>query len=96
MSARVRELAEKQARLQQRCASQRATIAHEITGIEGRFGAFDRAAGLAQSALLHPAIIAAGLLALLTLGRVGGMRLLGRALLLGIAARRLIRAAKSL
>ena len=93
MSARVRELAEKQARLQQRCAQQRASIGTEINGIEGRFASLDRAAGLAQSALLHPLVIAAGFVALLTLGRVRGLHLLSRALLLGMAARRLLRAA---
>jgi len=95
VSARVRELAEKQARLQRRCAEQRANIGNEINGIEGRFRLLDRAAGLAQSALLHPVVIGAGLVALFTFGRVRGLRLLGRALLLGIAARRLIQAAKS-
>jgi len=96
VSARVRELAEKQARLQRRCAEQRASIGSEINGIEGRFRSLDRAAGLAQGALLHPVVIGAGLVALLTLGRVRGLRLLGRALLLSIAARRLIQAARGL
>jgi hypothetical protein len=96
MSARVRELTEKQEVLQRRCAAQRASVAREVAGIEARFAGLDRAAGFAQSALLHPAVIGAGMLALLMLGRARGVRLLGRALLLSMAARRLIGTLKRL
>ncbi len=47
-------------------------------------------AGLARSALLHPAVIVGGIVALLTIGRLRGMRLVGRLYLLSTAARRLV------
>ncbi len=96
MSDRVKELAERERRLQARCAAQRANIAHEVAAIEARFGAVDRMAGLARSALLHPAVIAGGIVALLTIGRLRGMRLIGRLYLLTTAARRLIQVVRVL
>ena len=90
MSDRARELAERQTELQLRCEMQRALVANEVAALEHRFESVDRAAGLARRVLLHPATIAAGVIALLTIGRVGGFRLLGRAILLGAAARRLL------
>lgn len=96
MSERVRELTERQRRLEARCAAQRRAIADEVRAVEERFGAFDRVAGLARSQLLRPAVVVAGVLALLMIGRVRGVRFIGRALLLGAAARRLLQAAKRL
>jgi hypothetical protein len=90
MSDRMRELAERQAELQLRCEMQRALVASEVAALEQRFEAVDRASRLARRVLLHPAVIIAGIVALLTIGRVGGFRLLGRAVLLGAAARRLL------
>lgn len=90
MSGRVNELAERERRLQERCAAQRASVAQEITAIAARFDAVDRVAGLARNALLHPAVLAGGFVALLTIGRVRGMRLVGRLYLLTTAARRLM------
>ena len=71
-------------------------FAHEVAAIEARFGAVDRMAGLARSALLHPAVIAGGIVALLTIGRLRGMRLIGRLYLLTTAARRLIQVVRVL
>ena len=96
MSGRVKELAERERRLQERCAAQRASIAHELAAIEARFEGVDRMAGLARSALLHPAVIAGGIVALLTIGRLRGMRLIGRLYLLTTAARRLIQVVRVL
>lgn len=96
MSERVHELAERQAELQLRCAVQRRAIAHEVQSIETRFDAVDRVVGTARGWLLNPAVIAAGTIALLMLGRVGGLRLLGRTVLLAAAARRLLQAVKNL
>ena len=96
MSDRVKELAERERLLQARCAAQRANIAYEVAAIEARFGAVDRMAGLARSALLHPAVIAGGIVALLTIGRLRGMRLIGRLYLLTTAARRLIQVVRVL
>ena len=95
MSDRARELAERQLWLQQRCAAQRATVALEVAAIEARFTTVDRTVGLARKVLFHPAAITAGVVLLLALGRVGGLRLAGRALLLGAATRRLLTAARA-
>ena len=90
MSDRLRELMERQTRLQERCYAQRGNVAREVASIEARFIRFDRMAGMARSTLLHPAVIAGGIVALLTLGKLRGMRLVGRLYLLATAARRLI------
>lgn len=96
MSHRVNELAERQRRLQARCAAQRATVADEVAGIEARFASVDRMAGLARSTLLHPAVIGGGIVVLLTIGRLRGMRLVGRVYLLATAARRLMQVVRAL
>jgi hypothetical protein len=95
MSGRVNELAERERRLQERCAAQRASITQEISAIEARFDGVDRVAGLARNALLHPAVIAGGVVALLTIGRLRGMRLVGRLYLLATAARRLMQVVRT-
>ena len=82
--------------MQARCAAQRASIAHEVAAIEARFAAIDRMAGLARSTLLHPAVIGGGIIALLTIGRLRGMRLVGRLYLLATAARRLVQVVRVL
>lgn len=94
MSGRVKQLAEREAMLQQRCAAQRATIAREVANIEGRFARIDRAFTVARGMLLHPAVIAGGIVALLTIRRSRGMRLIGRVYLLTRAVRRLVQTAK--
>lgn len=96
MSERVKELAERERSLQARCAAQRASIAHEVAAIEARFDGVERIAGLARSALLNPVVIAGGIVALLTIGRMRGMRLVGRLYLLSTAARRLIQVVRTL
>jgi hypothetical protein len=90
MSNRVKELAERERRLQERCAAQRASIAGEVAAIEARFASVDRVAGVARNVLLHPAVVAGGIVALLTVGRLRGMRFVGRLYLLATAARRLL------
>ena len=94
MSDRVRELAERQASLEWRCAEQRATVAREVAAIEERFRSTDRVAGLAR-VLLRPPVLVAAAATLLVAGRVRALRILGRALLFAAAARRLLRAAKA-
>jgi hypothetical protein len=96
MSDRVRELAARERSLQERCAAQRASIAQELAAIEARFGTVDRMAGLASSTLLHPVVIAGGFVALLTIGRLRGMRLVGRLYLLATAARQLLQVVRTL
>jgi hypothetical protein len=90
VSDRLRELAERQARLQERCAAQRASIASEVASIEARFGNIDRIVGFARRALLNPIVIVGGIVVLWTIGRSRGMRLVGRLYLLTTAARRLL------
>jgi hypothetical protein len=90
VSDRVKELEERQARLQQRCALQRASIATEVASLEARFARIDRIAGFARTALLNPVVIVGGIVALVTVGRSRGMRLVGRLYLLSTAVRRLL------
>ena len=94
MSSRVRELGEREAMLQQRCAEQRSLIASEVASIEARFERVDRIAGAVRSSLLHPAVIVGGIVALLTVGRLRGMRLIGRVYLLSTAVGRLLQTAR--
>lgn len=92
MSHRVKELAEREARLRERCAAQRATIAEEITSIEARFERVDRIARVARTTLLNPIVIVGAVVALFTIGRSRGMRLVGRLWVLSMAVRRLVEA----
>ena len=80
--------------LQARCAEQRASIAREVANIEGRFARIDRAVTAARGMLLHPVVIVGGIVALLTIRRSRGMRLIGRVYLLTRAVRRLVQTAR--
>jgi len=90
VSDRVKQLGEKEAQLRQRCEAQRATVAREIASIEARFERVDRFARVARAALLHPAVIVGAVVALFTIGRSRGMRLVGRLYVLNAAARQLL------
>jgi hypothetical protein len=90
MSNRVKQLAEKESRLQARCAAQRASIANEVASIEARFARVDRIARVARTALLHPVVIVGGVVALLTIGKSRGVRLVGHLYVLSTAVRRLV------
>lgn len=90
MSQRVRELVEREERLRQRSAAQRADMAGEISSIEARFAGVDRIAGLAGKVLLHPLVITGATVAFLTIGRRRGARVVRRLFLLATAARRLL------
>ena len=90
MSERVKQLAEREARLQERCAAERASIAHELASIEARFERVDNIARVARTTLLHPLVIVGGVVAWLTIGRSRGMRLVGRLYVLSTAVRRLV------
>jgi hypothetical protein len=90
VSNRIKQLAEREAQLQARCAAQRASVAREIAGIEERFARVDRIARVARAALLHPVVIVGGVVALLTIGRAKGLHLIGRLYLLSTAAGRLV------
>lgn len=94
MSARVKQLAEREALLRQRCSAQRASIGREVANIEGRFARIDRAVTVARGMLLHPVVIVGGIVALLTLRRSRGMRFIGRVYLLTRAVRRLVQTAR--
>jgi hypothetical protein len=90
MSARVRQLAEREALLQERCAAERASIAQELASIEARFERVDSIARVARTTLLHPVVVVGAVVALFTIGRSRGMRLVGRLYVLGTAVRRLV------
>ena len=94
MSGRVKELAEREALLLKRCAGQRASIGREVASIEARFARIDRLMSVARDTLLHPVVILGGIVALLTIRRSRGMRLIGRVYLLTRAVRRLLQTAK--
>lgn len=94
MSERLRELARRQEELQLRSAVQRRSIAAEVRSIEARFDSVDRVASVARNILTNPLVITGGIVALLTIGRVGGFRLVGRAMILMTAARRLVKTLK--
>jgi hypothetical protein len=95
MTERARELAERNAALRARCALQRDAMADEVDGIVARFALIDRVAAVTRNALLHPAVIVAGAIALLAFGRARGLRLVVRVVLLANAARRLVRTART-
>jgi hypothetical protein len=90
VSHRVKELAEREAHLQERCAAQRAMIAQEIASIEARFERADRIARVARTTLVNPIVIVGAVVALFTIGRSRGMRLVGRLWVLSTAVRRLV------
>ncbi|HEX7238398.1 MAG TPA: YqjK family protein [Gammaproteobacteria bacterium] len=90
MSARVKQLAEREAMLRERCSAQRASIAQEIASIEARFERVDRIARFARTTLLHPAVIVGGIVALVTIRRSRGLHLIGRLYVLTMAVRRLV------
>jgi hypothetical protein len=94
MSERVRELVERQATLQLRCAVQRREIAREVSAVEARLRAVDRVAAVARRVALHPAALLAGVVALVVIARSSGFRRIGRGLLLATAGRRLWRLAR--
>jgi hypothetical protein len=96
MSERSRQLAERHAVLRLRCAAERRAVGGEVANIAERFAPVDRAAALARGALLHPAVVIGGVIALLAFGRARGLRLVGRAFLLATAARRLMRVTRFL
>jgi hypothetical protein len=96
MSDRVRELAEREAALLLRSAAQRRAFAAEVHGIQARLHTVDRATAVARGALLHPAMIFGGLVALLVLGRTRTLHAIGRGLVLLTTGGRLFRIARGL
>jgi uncharacterized protein (UPF0261 family) len=79
-----------------RCDAHRAAIAREVASIENRFGAVDRSVAFIRSTLLNPVVIVAGMAMLLFVGRLRGLGMVGRVLLLATASRRLIATARRL
>jgi hypothetical protein len=97
VSQRARELAERNAKLRLRCAVQRRAVADEVAGIERRLDSVDRAVVMVRGTLFHPAALAAGIGALILIGRrrgAGIVRIVSRGLLLAAASRRLLRLVK--
>jgi hypothetical protein len=96
MSNRVRELADREAKLLLRSAAQRRAFAHEVQDIEARLRTVDRVAAVTRSTLLHPVVIVGGLVGLLVLGRTRAFHLIGRGLVMFSTGRRLLRIAQGL
>jgi hypothetical protein len=99
VSDRARELADRNARLRLRCAVQRRAVASDVRAVENRLESVDRAVIFARGTVLHPAVVATGVVALLVVARTRGagtLRLISRGLLLVAAARRLLRLVKKL
>jgi hypothetical protein len=94
MSDRMLELAERHAALLVRAAVQRREIAREVGAVEARLQSVDHFVAVSLGVLRHPAVIGAGLLALVLLGRTRALRLLGQALLLARGVRGLLRSAR--
>ena len=91
MSIRAVELARREAALRLRCAVQRSEMARQVSGIEARLQSVDRVVMTARRLLLHPTVVAGGVVLLILLGRARTFRVLGRGLVLFSAARRLAR-----
>lgn len=88
MTDRIRELGEREAELQLRCALQRRELAKEVSIVEHRLSSVDRVAQVTRSVVLNPVVVVAGIVGLIVLGRSGSYRLLSRGVLLAAAARR--------
>lgn len=91
MNTRAVELARRQRALRLQCAVQRREIARQVDGIEARLHSIDRVMRVARGFLLHPAVIAGGVVLLVLLGRVRTFGVLGRGLLILATARRFAR-----
>jgi len=93
MSDRMLELAERRAALLVRAAVQRREIAREVDAVESRLRSVDRWVAVGRGVIHHPAVIAAGLVALVVLGRTRALRLIGQVVLLAGGVRGLLRSA---
>jgi hypothetical protein len=99
VSDRARALAERNATLRLRCAVQRRAVADGVQAVESRLQSVDRIVTMARGVVLHPAVIAVGVVGLALIGRArgaGALRLISRGMLLVAAARRVLRLAKRL
>ena len=96
MSEREQELAARYEELRLQCAFQRRAVAAEVQNVQARFGSIDRFAIMTRSTLLQPRVLVAGIVALLVFGRLRGLGMVGRTVLLMMAARRLWRTIKLL
>ena len=96
MSDRVRELGDRRAALQLRCAAQRQAVAREVQGLTQRLRTVDRVAAVTRGALLHPAVVAVGMALMVAIGRSRMWQLVGRGLVVAAGVRRLLRAAKKI
>ena len=91
MSARTRELAERRAQIQLRCASQRQMLADEVRGIEDRLQSVDRAVVTVRRVITEPLVILSVVLGLLVIGPSRVMHTVSRTVLIGAALKRLWR-----
>jgi hypothetical protein len=91
VSAGTRELAERRAQLQLRCAMQRRHLASEVESIEQRLRSVDRIVVVARRVLTQPLVIVAVVAGLFILRPARAIRVIGRVLLASTAFRRLWR-----
>jgi hypothetical protein len=87
------ELAQRRAKLLLRTAVQRREIRHEAVAIEARLKSVDHFLAMSRDVLRNPAVIAAGLLVLVLLGRTRLLRMAGQAFLFMRGMRGLMRSA---
>lgn len=86
--SRLRDLVERRAALQVRCAVQRGELGREVGGIEQRLQSIDRFALAAKRAARNPFVIALGVAALVAIGPKRIVRYAGRSAIAASAARR--------
>lgn len=86
--SRTRDLAERQAALQLRCAAQRHAFGREAVDIERRLETVDRAAIVARRLVRNPVVIALGVAALVAIGPSRVVRYAGRAAVVASITRR--------
>lgn len=91
MSTRTRELDERRAQLQLRCAMQRQHFASEVSGIERSLQTVDRVAGITRRVLGEPLVIVGLVAGAVIVGPSRLLRTISRGLLLAAALQRLWR-----
>jgi hypothetical protein len=91
VSIRTRELDERRAALQLRCAMQRQHFASEVQGIERSLQTVDRIAGVTRRVLGEPLVIAGLVTAAVVVGPSRLLRTISRGLLLVTALQRIWR-----
>lgn len=90
MSSRLKDLTDRQAALQLRCAVQRGTLAREVIDVEERLHNVDRVTLAAQRVFRNPIVLALGALGLALIGPSRIVRYAGRAAVATSIARQVL------